>query len=145
MYAIYQAQWLGRFMQEAGLKIIPRFEYFLPEVREFSLLGIPKKPPTLATQLHTGFADEHIPRIKESLLEGLKLLEPGQFLVYVSERGGKIIEDIGNDLATDEVIVLPTAKKVRRGTRAETDPYLRELRRRKRGWEGKPKETEEEE
>lgn len=144
LHAIYQAQWMGRLIQEGGIDIIPRFEYFLPETREFSLLGIPKHPPTLATQLHTGFTDEHIPLIKESLLSGLKLLEPGQFLVYVSERGGNIIEDVRNDLPVQEVILLPTAKKVRRGSRAETDPVLRKLRQKKRGWEGKPKETIEE-
>jgi len=38
--------------------------------------------------------------------------------------------------------MLPTAKKVRRGSRAETDPVLRKLRQRKRGWEGRPKEEE---
>lgn len=141
LHAIYQAQWLGRFMQEAGIDVIPRFEYFLPETREFSLLGVPKNPPTLATQLHTGFSDEHIPRIKESLLSGLKLLEPGQFLVYVSSRGADIIEDIRNDLPVQEIILLPTAKKVRRGSRAEMDPVLRKLRQKKRGWEGKPKEV----
>ena len=145
MHAIYQAQWLGRFMQEAGINVIPRFEYFLPETREFSLLGIPKHPPTLATQLHTGFTDEHIPLIKESLLSGLKLLEPGQFLVYVSERGANIIEDVRKDLPVGEVIMLPTAKKVRRGSRAETDPVLRKLRQKKRGWEGKPRDIVEEE
>ena len=132
-------------MQEAGLKVVPRFEYFLPETRDFSLLGIPHKPPTLSTQLHTGFEDEHIPLIKESLKSGLKLLEPGCFLVYVSERGGSIINDIRDELPVGELVVLPTAKKVRRGSRAEADQYLLELRKRKRGWQGKPSEQEEEE
>lgn len=138
MYSIYQAQWLGRFMQEAGLKVIPRFEYFLPEIQEFSLAGIPNKPATLATQLHTTIADENIPWLQKCLMTGLRKLQPSQFLVYVSERGAQVIQDIENELPIQELILLPTAKKVRRTeSRAEVDPYLKELRKRKRGWEGK--------
>lgn len=138
IYSVYQAQWLGRFMQEAGLKVIPRFEYFLPEIQEFSLAGIPNKPPTLAVQLHTKIADENIPWLQKCLVEGLRELLPGQLLVYASEKGMQVISDIENELPVGELIIVPTAKKVRRPeSRAELDPYLKELRKRKRGWEGK--------
>jgi hypothetical protein len=143
MLAIYQAQWLGRFFQEAGVKIVPRFEYFLPECREFSLAGIPKNSPTLATQLHTDFTDESIPEIKKSLIERLGKIQPGQLLVYVSNRGANIIEDVRLELPVDEIIMVPTVKYVRRnqysGTQSqESDPYLKQLRNKnKGGWKTK--------
>ena len=144
IYACYQAQWMGRFMQEAGVKVVPRLEYFLPEVQEFSLLGIPKNPATLATQMHTAFLDEDIPRLQQYLVDGTALICPGQLLVYVSERGAQLVEDVRSSLATDKIILMPTAKKVRRTeSRAEQDPYLKELRKRKRGWEGKQEEEDE--
>lgn len=134
MHAAYRAQWLGRYLQEAGIKVIPRFEYFLPEVQDFSLIGVPKGTPTLATQLHTAINKNTVPRIKESLIKGLKLIRPGQFLVYSSEKGREILSEIKGDLACDELIVLPTAKEVRRPKKSwkETDPHLLELRKRKK-------------
>lgn len=134
MWACYRAQWVGRFFQECGLKVIPRFEYFLPSARPFSLLGVPKNPKTLATQLHTNFSDEHIPQIKESLMLGLDILRPRQFLVYAGNRGRSILEDL--HLPCEEVIILPTTKLVKPQTqKKEEDPYLLELRKRKKGRE----------
>jgi len=134
----YRAQWLGRFMQEAGVKVVPRFEYYLAEVRDFSLVGIPIGTPTLATQLHTWIRDLVVDRIKESLITGLKIVRPGQLLVYASEKGREIINDIRGELACDEIIMLPSAKEVRKPKDSwkETDPYLLELRKRKHGREG---------
>lgn len=139
MYAAYRAHWLGRFMQEAGVKVVPRFEYYLEEVRDFSLIGVPKGTPTLATQLHTAIDDMSIERIKYSLISGLDLIRPGQLLVYSSEKGREILDEIKGDLACDELIVLPTAKEVRRPKESwkEEDPYLLELRNRKHGREGR--------
>ena len=134
IHACYRAQWMGRLFQECGLKVVPRFEYFLPEAREFSLIGVPKNSPTLATQLHTGFEDEHIPLIKESLMSGLDILRPRQFLVYAGNRGREIIEDL--KLPCEEVIILPTIKLMKPQTqKKEEDPYLVELRKRKKGRE----------
>jgi hypothetical protein len=138
MYQSYRAHWLARFMQEAGVKVIPRFEYFLPEVREFSLLGIPIGTPTLATQLHTWIRDEVIDRIKESLIEGLRIVQPKQLLVYSSVKGREILDDIKGELCVEELITVPCAKEVRRPKDSwkETDPFLLELRKRKHGREG---------
>lgn len=149
MLAIYQAAWVGRYFQESGIKVIPRFEYFLPECKEFSLAGIPKGTPTIATQLHTGFTEESIPEIKKSLIEGLGIIRPGQILLYVSNRGANLIDDIRKDLPVEEIVMVPTVKTVRRklfsGTEAEPDPYLRKLRQRKGQWRGKSGEVEDEE
>lgn len=151
MLAVYQAAWVGRYFQESGVKVIPRFEYFIPETREFALHGIPKNTPTLATQLHTGFEDRSIPEIKKAFMEGLDILRPGQLLVYVSNRGANLIDDIRKDLPVEEIVMVPTVKTVRRklysGTEAEPDPYLRKLRQKKGQWRGaaeKPEEVEDE-
>ena len=125
---------MGRFFQACGLKVIPRVEYFIPGSRDISLLGVPKNPTTLATQLHTNFTDEHIPLIKESLMQGLGILKPRQFLVYAGTRGREIVEDL--KLPCEEVIILPTTKLVKPQTqKKEEDPYLLELRKRKKGRE----------
>ena len=133
MYSVYQANWLGRFMQEAGLFVIPRFEFFLPEVQAFSLYGIPKNTPTAAVQLHSTIADENIPWVQKCLITGLKLLKPGQLLAYVSDRGASIIQSIEKELAIHELILVQTSKKVRApDSWTVTDPYLKELRQRDR-------------
>lgn len=133
IYAVYRAQWLGRFFQEAGLKVIPRFEYFLPQCREFSMLGVPVGAPVMATQLHTKLVEDD-PRIKQALIEGVEKFRPGQLLVYASEKGANIVDDCKLPC---EVVIVPTVKRVAKPKESykETDPYLIELRKRKKGRE----------
>jgi hypothetical protein len=98
------------------------------------MLGVPIGAPVLATQLHTGFEDEHIPRIKESLKLGIEEFKPRQLLVYASEKGANIVDECRLPC---EIIIVPTVKKLAKPKESykETDPHLLELRKRKRGFE----------
>jgi hypothetical protein len=129
IYQVYRAQWMGRFFQEVGFDVIPRFEYFFPHMREFSMAGVPVGSHVIATQLHTGFDDEHIPLIKESLKLGVEKFKPQQFLFYVSDRGAEIVNDCKLPC---EVVMVHTIKKFAKpkDSYKVTDPYLKELRRR---------------
>lgn len=61
-FRIYQARWLARYMQDAGIAIIPRIPY--PQVDEdfsdsssyynLALTGFPKKAPVMAVNAHSG-------------------------------------------------------------------------------------------
>ncbi|NIO36671.1 hypothetical protein GTO27_03100 [Candidatus Bathyarchaeota archaeon] len=79
--------------------------------------------------------------MKKDLIEGLSIVQAGQLLVYVSNRGASVIDDIRMELPVDEVIMVPTVKYVRRqqysGTESEPDPYLKKLKGKKRGWDTK--------
>jgi hypothetical protein len=131
LYAIYRAQWMGRYFQEAGLKVIPRVEYFMDGARDFSLLGIPVDSPVISTQMHTGFSDENVPALQRDLRRIVEILQPTTYLFYASERGRKLIEEADLPCKT---VILPTASSKRKQFKREkeTDPKLLELRKRKR-------------
>lgn len=147
IYNAYRAQYMGRFMQDAGLKVVPRFEYFLPEVRDFSLLGVPRNSPTMAVQLHTTLRNENTARVRESLIEGLNILRPKQLLVYASVVGEEIIDEVRGELAVEDIIIVPSAKRIRRPPDSwkETDPHLLKLRNMKYDRRDKGREEEMEE
>lgn len=56
LQGVYRSQWLGRFMQEAGLEVIPRVQFADKESLKFNMTGIPIGTPTLACSIQN-FAD----------------------------------------------------------------------------------------
>ena len=162
MWSVQRSMWIGRFLQEAGYLVIPRIEYFvcrskLPEgtpgrptyciaatdthdplcPKSYTLQGIPPSPPVVATQMHTGFAEEHVEGIQAALISAINQLQPQQLLVYASKRGEALVEAVRGKLQA-EMIVLPAVERKRRifARQAEKDPLLLKLRQRKR--EGEP-------
>lgn len=56
MVQVYRAQWLGRYFQEAGIKVIPRLNPGPAEDWDWSMLGIPEGVPVAATCFQTNFS-----------------------------------------------------------------------------------------
>lgn len=48
---VHKAQWLGRYFQEAGIKVIPRIQFDDEKSLEFCTLGIPKQAPVVACSI----------------------------------------------------------------------------------------------
>lgn len=45
---VFRAQWLGRYFQEAGIKVVPRLNWAYEDSWEWCFAGIPKDPPCAA-------------------------------------------------------------------------------------------------
>lgn len=133
-YSVYRAAWFGRFFQEAGIKIIPRIEYFMDKSKPFSLVGIPKYAPVVATQFHTKFPDSRVAKLRSDLREAIEIVQPDTLLVYASDRGKDLVE--GTSLNCKIKILNVTAAKVRKPKHKESNPHLLELRKRKKDKEG---------
>ena len=130
MLSVYKANWIGRWMQETGrIKVIPRLEFFVDQAKEFSLCGIPFESPIVATQMHTKFMEEDVSRIQRNLEKACKILRNKTLLVYVSERGRKLVEDTNLPC---NVVMLETAKKFRAPRKKVEDPELKELMKRRK-------------
>lgn len=99
IWSVYRAQWLGRFFQEAGLKVVPRvqFDFTDPDSLEFALLGIPVGTPTLETSVQNtnNLSDEERARYVSHLRDSLNYLKPEQVLIYGGNPGWRIFEDTG--------------------------------------------------
>lgn len=81
--AQFSAQWLARFMQECGVKIIPRFMWCDLESVKVGVMGIPRKPPIAAVCIQAIDKKE----VKEQMTaDGLrafvKEIQPEALIVY---------------------------------------------------------------
>jgi hypothetical protein len=88
IWSIYRQRWVGRYWQEAGLRIIPGLVTVGdPSRTSLECAGIPKHPPVVAFEVRAGFDKgkeaEHERRILlASLNNQLKLIEPHACIVY---------------------------------------------------------------
>lgn len=97
LWAVYRAQWIGKFFQEAGLKVVPRlqFDFTDPNSLDFAMLGIPVGTPTLETSVQNTneLTDEERARYVSHLRDALNYLKPEQLCVYGGNPGWRIFED----------------------------------------------------
>lgn len=94
MYNIFRIQWMGRFMQEAGIRIIPNVGPLISqELMDLSMVGIPKNPPVVAMQLQT--VDASNPKEVQSAIDSIQYIHdkinPGEWLVYGGGTAEKIV------------------------------------------------------
>lgn len=91
--AAYNAQWLARFMQECGMKVIPRFMWCDIESIKVGTLGIPKKPPIAAVCIQ---AIDKKEVEKQMTPDGLRLfvkdIQPDALIVYGGGTAKKVVE-----------------------------------------------------
>lgn len=91
--AAYNAQWMGRFMQYAGMKVIPRLMWCDLESIKVGSLGIPKNPPIAAVCIQAinkkEAADQMAP---EGLRLFIKEIQPEALIVYGSGTAKQIVE-----------------------------------------------------
>ena len=91
--AAYNAQWLARFMQECGVRVMPRFMWCDLESIKTGVLGIPKRPPVAAVCMQ---AIDRKETEKQMTPEGLrafvKEIEPEALIVYGGGTAKKVTE-----------------------------------------------------
>lgn len=84
----YRAQWMGRYFQEAGLKVIPRLQFGKEKSLDFALMGIPKNPPILIQSMQNEHDEAERNEVIELTKKALEILQPDTWVVY----GGKPAE-----------------------------------------------------
>jgi hypothetical protein len=95
IYNVYRSRWLGRYWQEAGIKIIPDIDFGSSADIDLVVQGIPKNAPCLSTQLHAGLHTvEASIDIKRSLKRVVDELKPQSLLLYVNAGYESIIENV---------------------------------------------------
>jgi ParB-like chromosome segregation protein Spo0J len=92
--AANNAQWMGRFMQEAGIKVIPRFMWCDLESIKYASLGIPKNPPIAAVCIQ---AIDKTEAAKQDTAGGLRMfvkeIAPDALIVYGGGTAKQVIAD----------------------------------------------------
>jgi hypothetical protein len=94
----YRAQWIGRFFQEAGIKVIPRIQFAIDKLDsvslDFNTLGIPKNAPVVAKCSHNANTKEEFDLDVYGLQKSLEKIEPKQLLMYGGNPALRIIETL---------------------------------------------------
>lgn len=94
LQAQYRSQWMGRFFQEAGIKVMPRFMWCDAESIKTGLLGVPDKPPVAAVCFQAASKKEFESGMtSEGLREFVKRVQPDALLVYGGNPAKGIVAD----------------------------------------------------
>lgn len=114
LWNVYRSRWLGRYFQEAGLKVIPDVDSPDIDSLDWTLLGVPVGCPIVGHQLQTLDRDDvsQHERAMEVLEEIIRRLSPEIVLIYTGPTGQRLIES--RKWGTEMVILGNRAMK-RRG------------------------------
>lgn len=83
IWQVYKAQWVGRYFQECGIKIIPNIQTAGIDTLDFSLAGIPVGVPAISLQYQTATKTPvELAAAKAVLKAVVDTVKPGQVLVY---------------------------------------------------------------
>lgn len=114
---IFKRRWVGRYMQEAGIHVIPDIEIAAAECVEYSIMGIPKRAPCIAIEIHTQQLDKsRLNVLTNTATWVLETLEPKSVLFY----GGGVDLRLAFAGSVPEGIhpIWVTSRVTRRGNRA---------------------------
>lgn len=81
-YNVYRNHWVARYWQEAGLRVIPNIGWSDERSREFSVAGIPKRPPVVGLQCRTSGGKERHTSHAIGTAWAIEQVQPEQVIVY---------------------------------------------------------------
>jgi hypothetical protein len=85
IWATYRSRWVARYMQEAGIRIIPDVNWASEDSFEFCLAGIPKHAPCISIQVQTfnkAYGGWETREIRRGVEFAIRELEPQKLLLY---------------------------------------------------------------
>lgn len=95
VFNTFRAQWLGRYFQEAGIRLIPRIQFGIGDgnkTLDFALMGIPKGSPVVACSIQNVNTDDEFKQEVANLKEAVDKVQPGTLLVYGGNPALKVLE-----------------------------------------------------
>jgi ParB-like chromosome segregation protein Spo0J len=99
LHNVYRAQWLGRYFQEAGMRVVPRLQFDYRDDRslEIALRGIPRGCPVLATSQQNPEEKGDEAKIAKHLQAALDEIKPAQLIYYSGNPGRRAMEMVTYD------------------------------------------------
>jgi hypothetical protein len=125
IYNTFRARYMGRYFQEAGLKLIPDVNWSDRESFEFCLLGIPVEAPVIAMQVQTVSSPGELARLKYGVERSLAELKPQKLLLY---GGGKTTKaQLAGSIPDDLPTVWLDSRAIRRHDRVMSEKAQRRI------------------
>lgn len=92
LWATYRARWVSRYLQEAGIAIVPDINWLTLKSFEFTLLGIPKNAPAVAVQLNNVGTPESRAEYVHGLRFAMDALKPQRLVAYTAPNGQAVLD-----------------------------------------------------
>lgn len=99
IWNLHRQRWLGRYFQEAGIKIIPNINWAADDeafLMDHVLPTLPKKPNTIALQVQAMFDDSDKAAQEKLFRKQIQAIfdtvKPKGALIYYGQQGGKFFE-----------------------------------------------------
>lgn len=109
LFNAYRSKWLGRYMQEAGIKVIPNITHFDEQTLAMSCIGVPKGAPVIARQMQTierAKQDNEERKLRQEMfIEMDYAIQPQQILVYGNEPGFEMVREIQDSVSAEIIFV----------------------------------------
>lgn len=117
LWAVYRARWVARYMQEAGIAVVPDLNWSDDASFDYCLLGIPARPKSASVQIQTVRTHAEIKACVSGLRRCVDAIAPDQLLVY----GGPIAEQVIEAAALDVPVVRVQSRTAKRREKLERD------------------------
>ena len=111
IYNTFKSRWLGRYMQECGVHLIPDINFADMGSFDFCLAGIPKRPPCISIQVQTVATQAEMARQRAGVERIISELKPEQLLLYGG--GEKVRESLMRILPEMPIVWLESRSQVR--------------------------------
>lgn len=95
LWSIYRSRWVGRFFQEAGIKVIPDVQTAGFESLDYCLAGIPVGVPAICIQFQTSKKTEAEVKLSRAILaEVEQRLQFKQIIIYGGDHAEKHLDGV---------------------------------------------------
>ena len=95
IYSTFRSRWLGRYFQEAGIKVIPDVQTSGPSSYDFAFEGIPENAPCISVQVQTAKKNPTENKYyRDSLRKMIETLKPQSLFVYGGDNAEELLEGI---------------------------------------------------
>lgn len=94
MWSLYRSRWLARYMQEAGIRVIPNVTWATQDISfltKYTLSTLPKNVPLLALQVQT--VDDQNKGDVAAIQLILDTVKPDALLIYYGKRGRRVFDE----------------------------------------------------
>lgn len=93
IWQVYRARWIGRYLQEAGIYVIPDVTWTDERSFDFAFLGIPKGSPCISLQTQNIELSRQVGKDlhEKGVKELIKQIEPEKVFLYGSPRNKEYI------------------------------------------------------
>ena len=118
IFQVFRARWMGRYFQEAGLKVIPDAYWGNEYQRHFVNAGIPKGAPVISIQIQTVGTEAESKLMAQAVANTIEDTEPQAVMFYGGGEASKKL--VAQYLPGDLTVVWVESRVIRRHSRVMT-------------------------